>query len=117
MTHITKSSVTVKKVLFATTLVIFGIPQFAHAGGAIDSATAKTVHVQVADLNLSHSAGLDTLYTRLSNASRAVCGNQSDLKVVGSLKQLRINNECYENTMAKALAEVNFPSVAQASAQ
>lgn len=117
MTITVKSSVTLRKFLMVATVALFAMPLFVQAGTPKDHSKKTTVHVPVADLNLSNSAGVEALYTRLSNAARTVCGNQSDLKIAGSLKQLRINHECYENTMARALAEVNFASVAQVTTQ
>ena len=107
------SSLSLRKVLVVSMLVVIAYPQVATAGTPTKQAFTSTVHVPYTDLNLSNSAGLNVLHNRLSNAARAVCGQQSDLKLVGSLKQLRINKECYDNTLAQALAEVNFPSVAQ----
>ncbi len=109
------SSLSLRKVFAVSLLVVLATPQAASAGTLTVDSNATTVHVPYTDLNLSNPAGMNALYTRLSNASRSVCGNQSDLKIAGSLKQLRINKECYDNTLAQALAEVNFPNVAQAN--
>ena len=104
-----------RKYLMALTLAVFAVPQLASAGPLYDQTQLSTVSVQIDDLNLESSAGLNALYQRLAGASRAVCGDYSDLKRVGSLKQLRNNKTCYDETMAQALAEVNYPNLAQAS--
>ena len=102
------------KSLVALALVTLCAPLAVQAG-AIDAEKVSKVHVQVNDLNLSNAAGVDVLYQRLSNASRAVCGSYSDLKIVGSLKQLRLNKECFDSTLADALADANFSKLAQAT--
>lgn len=79
-------------------------------------AVASQKQVRISDLNLNHPAGLNALYQRLSSASRDVCGNFSDLKSAGSVKQMRARKACFEQTLATALAEVNFPENAQAHA-
>ncbi len=109
------SSLSLRKVFVVSTLIVLASPQAASAGTPAVDSNKTTVQVPFTDLNLSNPAGMNTLYTRLSNAARSVCGNQSDLKIAGSVKQLRINKECYDNTLAQALAEINFPSVAQAN--
>jgi len=102
------------KFLLAVTLAVFAVPQVASAASDSNAETTS-VYVQVTDLNLANPAGVDALYRRLGAAARQVCGNTNDLKSVGSLKQLRLNKECYTSTMARALAEANFPSLAQVS--
>ncbi len=107
-----KHSIPSGKFLLAMTLAVFAAPQV--TGAEFDTTdSAKSVYVRVTDLNLTSPDGIDVLYQRLRAASRQVCGNTNDLKLVGSLKQLRLNQECYDATMAQALANANFPNLAQ----
>ncbi|MEM7082902.1 MAG: UrcA family protein [Pseudomonadota bacterium] len=92
-------------------LVIVALsPQLANA-----APLSASESVRYTDLNLDTSAGLDALYKRLSVAARRVCGSQTELKRAGSIKQLRINQTCFDATLARALAEVNYPARATAS--
>jgi len=72
------------------------------------SDAAPSVTVRYDDLNLATSAGVDTLYRRISSAARAVCSdeNSHDLAIVAA------NRLCRENAVAQAVREVNNPQLA-----
>ncbi|MFK8031487.1 MAG: UrcA family protein [Gammaproteobacteria bacterium] len=106
------TSVWFKKSLTALALLALATPLAVQASSATAPAVSK-IHVQVSDLNLTNAAGIEVLRQRLSNASRAVCGNSNDLKIAGSLKQLRINKACFDATLAAALANANYSTLAQ----
>jgi UrcA family protein len=69
---------------------------------------APSVSVRYDDLNLSTTAGVDTLYRRISVAARSVCPDvySRDPSVVIAA------NRCQSAAVAKAVSEVNNPSLA-----
>jgi UrcA family protein len=62
--------------------------------------------VSYADLNLSTLAGATTLYRRIQQAARSVCGTDDGGRSIGPHLQWR---KCYESAIADAIAKVNSP--------
>jgi UrcA family protein len=71
----------------------------------------RTATVSYADLDLTTADAQETLYYRLSGASRKVCGS-SDLRRTGSLKVAAENKACYESTLEQAMSETNDSQMA-----
>jgi UrcA family protein len=102
-----------KNVRVARVVAAFGVAALtfgavsAQASDQSDAATAKTV-VNYTDLNLSNEADVRSLYARLQRASARVCGDYKDLR---SLAAKRSYNACYQESLARAVDEVNHSAV------
>lgn len=68
----------------------------------------KAQTVSFADLDLSKSAGAQTLYKRIKAAARNVCGPADNYTYVTPPKQFR---QCYEAAIADAVAQIDRPSL------
>ena len=68
------------------------------------------VTVEVADLNLAHARGLETLYQRLQNASREVCGDPS-VHASGSARNSQQIRTCYDIALTNAIEKLNLPAL------
>ena len=104
---------TAKNVHVARVVVALGVAAFsfgaasAHASDQNDAATAKAV-VNYTDLNLSNPADVRSLYERLQRASARVCGDYKDLR---SLAMKRAFDACYQDSLSRAVDEVNHSAV------
>lgn len=74
----------------------------------------RSATVSYADLDLTTAAAQETLYYRLSGASRKVCGS-SDIRRTGSLKVAAENKACYEITLEQAMSETHDSQMASIS--
>lgn len=72
-----------------------------------DPYAAPQKAVDYTDLDLSVPADADTLYSRLQKAAKRVCGPVATL----DLSKLRKYRECYQESLANAVATVNHNSV------
>jgi UrcA family protein len=71
------------------------------------SRDAPSVTVSFSDLDLSKPRGTATLYTRIRNAARTVCGT-IDIALV----EEKVNwDECVDRSIANAVAKVGDPSL------
>ena len=68
----------------------------------------KAQTVSFADLDLSKSAGAQTLYMRIKAAARHVCGPMDNYTYLAPQKQFR---KCYEKAVADAVAQIDRPSL------
>lgn len=107
-----------KKAVIASGIIglTTGIAIQAQAGGvtevtASSIAEAQQVTVNYTDLDLTSPAGQKVLYSRISNAAEAVCG-AADLRRAGSLAQASKNQDCYRDSLSRALSKVNESVVA-----
>lgn len=102
-----------KNVRVARVVAVFGVAALtfgavsANASDESDAATATTV-VDYSDLNLSNASDVRSLYARLQRASARVCDGYKDLN---SLKMKRAYDVCYEDSLARAVNEVNHSAV------
>lgn len=74
---------------------------------------ANSVTVSFAELDLSKSAGVEELYSRLQNAAEHVCGVG-----VRSLSTLTVSSnsdraECYRRTLSKTVASLDMDALSQ----
>jgi UrcA family protein len=76
------------------------------ASPSSDAAPAVTVRYD--DLNLATSAGVDALYRRISNAARAVCGNEHSRQ----LAIVAASERCRATAVDNAVRAVNNPHLA-----
>lgn len=107
-----------KQAVVASGLIglVSGIAMQAQAGGVTEVTAsaitnAQQVTVNYTDLDLTSPAGQKVLYSRISNAAEAVCG-AADLRRAGSLVQASKNQDCYRDSLSRALSKVNESVVA-----
>ncbi|GAB5413272.1 MAG: hypothetical protein Cons2KO_08750 [Congregibacter sp.] len=107
-----------KKIVVSTALIglVSGFGMQANAGSVTEvtasSVTEPTqVTVNYTDLDLTSPAGQAVLYSRISNAAEKVCG-AADLRRAGSLAQASRNEDCYRESLSRALSKVNETVVA-----
>ncbi len=93
-------------------VTVLGLPAIASAGSQDHIGEYTVVRVSYADLDLSSEAGMTVLYRRLQNAAKKVCG-PLNYRQAGSLTLLRLNRECYENALDKAVRKVNVAGLAE----
>lgn len=86
----------------------------AHAGDVSTDVVgpAKTT-VHYGDLNLSQQADAQTLYGRLQRASDRVC---IQYKEQVNLRKMKLYNDCYQDTLARAVDSVGHAAVKAAYA-
>lgn len=77
----------------------------------IKSTAVRTQAVSYADLDTSTTDGQESLYHRISNAARKVCGS-SDYRITGQLGVAADNEACYRRALNEALSQVNAGQVA-----
>jgi UrcA family protein len=77
----------------------------------VRSKAVRTETVSFADLDLTSAQGQESLYQRLRNAARGVCGS-TDPRITGSLGLAADNRECFERALNDALSQVNAGQVA-----
>jgi UrcA family protein len=107
--------ITAKNIRVARFVTVLGVAALSFGAGAAQADdlsaaatdTAKTV-VGYSDLNLSNDADARSLYERLQRASARVCGDYKDLR---SLAAKRSYNACYQESLARAVDEVNHSAV------
>jgi UrcA family protein len=88
----------------ALTVGLIVIP--AYAATPSDSAPSEVVKFQ--DLNLGTSAGIATLYQRISAASQHVCGAEDGDR---DLHSWSIRQACVKDAEARTVAQVNVPAL------
>ena len=70
--------------------------------------------VNYADLDLTSVEGQEALHYRISRAAEQVCGS-TDMRQAGGLAQAARNQDCYEESLSRALSQVNNSAVASAN--
>ena len=83
---------------------------FASANNSSTETERFQVTVEVADLNLAHPRGIETLYQRLQNASREVCGDPS-IRVAGSARNSQQIRSCYDSALSNAVEKLDVPAI------
>jgi UrcA family protein len=78
----------------------------AYSASAEPKVKAQTV--SYADLDLSKSAGAQTLYKRIKAAARHVCGPVDNYTFVTPSRAFR---KCYDQALADAVAQIDRPSL------
>jgi UrcA family protein len=69
-------------------------------------------YVNYGDLDLSTEQGAVTLYKRIANAARLVCPTPTPR----NMKMKRIADQCIEDAVSRAVADVNSPQLARVGA-
>ena len=84
-------------------LVAGPVCALAAPSGKLDEQYSRKV--QYGDLDLSHNAGVATLFSRINIAAREVC-DPMDVVIANLLRQ---RYDCRQDAIARAVAEVNTP--------
>jgi UrcA family protein len=98
-----KESKLVKGIVAIIVVAAFGAPAFASADAGFKGRAEK---VSYSDLNVEKEEGAETLYRRLQQASRRVCGVES----IRSVRGAKIESEqrsCYQQALEEAVAEID----------
>jgi UrcA family protein len=88
-----------------TVALLSGVASLAHAD--VDGIAASRT-VRYDDLNLSTQAGVQSLYRRIQNAARDVCGPED---VPGTRLTSRAWKDCVSGSIRQAVLSVNKPAL------
>ena len=109
------STLTTKNFRIARSVVTFGAVALsmatltAHAASpAVADTTSVQTVVSFSDLDLSKEADAKKLYARLQRASDHVCRDRKDVR---NLALTRLQDACYQDTLARAVNNVGHPAV------
>jgi len=94
--------------LFSVTvlgLALAQLPGAASAASAIKIVGANTVKVSFADLDLTRTEGVETLYQRLKNAAGQACTQKVGLREVIDVATLK--SECVRTALADAVKSID----------
>jgi UrcA family protein len=96
------------KVVSKFALAIVGVVASVASFAATPAVDVRSVSVRYDDLNLSTTAGVDTLYRRISAAARDVCPDiySRDIDTVAAAQR------CQTAAISKAVSQVKNPSLA-----
>ena len=92
--------------LSAAAIAVMAFPLFASAS-VLDAPQAN-----VQALDLSDARDQQSLYEKLQDQSRKVCGS-TNLHLTGSVERSAANEECYQETLDVAVQRVNNPGIDQ----
>ena len=106
-----KESKLVKSVVATVAVVIFSMPAIASADAG-DELKGRAEKVAFSDLNVNKEAGAQTLYRRLQQASKRVCGVES-LNIAGSISAIAQAKRCYRETLDESVAKVNSAALTE----
>ncbi len=94
-------------------LTALSVGAVAHADDRVAEVSPPTTVIGYSDLDLSKEADSRELYTRLRRASSRVCDQHSDIR---DLRMKRLYVECYQETLARAVSDVDNATVKAAFA-
>ncbi|MDH3990249.1 MAG: UrcA family protein [Gammaproteobacteria bacterium] len=97
-----KESKLVKGVVATVAVIAFSLPAIASA----DELAGRSEKVTYSDLNVEKEAGAQSLYRRIQQAAKRVCGVES-LKVAGNLRQLSQQQNCYRDALDATVAKID----------
>ena len=97
-----KESKLIKGVVTTVAVVAFSVPAIASA----EDFKGRSEKVTYCDLNVEKESGAHTLYRRLQQASKRVCGVES-IKNAGGIREISEQQRCYRETLDAAVAKVN----------
>lgn len=92
-------------------LVALAATAFTFVASAAVAAPTTVTHeaiVNYADLNLESPAGIETLYARLRNAARQVCGSTDR----ADIRTMNFVADCRANAVAQAVEKIGNPALA-----
>lgn len=85
-------------------LIFASLAALPFAAGATAPSDPPAVHVQFADLDLSHDAGVERLYARLRRAATTVCSLHADIR---DLRATELERTCVATALDRAVADVH----------
>jgi UrcA family protein len=85
-------------------LIIASLGAVPFAAGAAPLAEIPTVRVQFADLDISHDAGVERLYSRLRQASQAVCSTHADMH---DIRAIVAQKSCAAAALDRAVSDIH----------
>ena len=97
-----KESKLIKCVVTIVAVVAFSVPAIASA----EEFKGRTEKVTYSDLNVDKETGARTLYRRLQQASKRVCGVES-IKNAGGVREISQQQRCYRETLDAAVARID----------
>ena len=97
-----KESKLVKGVVATVAVIAFSLPAIATA----DELAGRSEKVTYSDLNVEKEEGAISLYRRLQQASKRVCGVES-LNNSGSVRLISLQQSCYRETLDAAVAKID----------
>jgi len=100
-----KQSKLIRVAVATVAVVVFSLPAIASADAG-DKLKGRSEKVSYADLNVDKKDGAQTLYRRLQQASKRVCGVES-LKISGSIRGVSQAQRCYRGALDKAVARID----------
>ena len=106
-----KESKFVKGVVATVAVVAFSMPAIASADAG-EELQGRAEKVAFSDLNVNKEAGAQTLYRRLQQASKRVCGVES-LNIAGSINAIAQAKRCYRETLDESVAKVNSAALTE----
>jgi UrcA family protein len=99
---------TVSSAAFGIAIAAASCTALADNSSAASGQEDRSITVSYSDLDLSHAAGAETLYSRLRNAANAVCGPKVDLR---KLRERRTRQQCVASALDNAVADVAAPEL------
>ena len=102
-----KESTRFRTLLAALSLTALSLPFAASAEERDNTSERTVVRVSYADLDLSSDEGMTVLYQRLRGAAKKVCG-PLNYRQAGSLTLMRLNRQCYQSALDKAVQKMNI---------
>ena len=106
MRHLMNTKTAVPCALLA--VLLGSVSACADAYAALPRYDVATRTVKFGDLDLTRSAGVAALYSRIQNAARAVCEPAVSL---GARNSLLLARRCMEQSITRAVADVNAPAL------
>ena len=97
-----------KRVIGLVTLVAvvaLGSPAISSAGVLDSGAQNGKISVSYADLDLTQSSGVVTLYSRLKTAAKNACGSTSLIEA-GSVQRVQQSKACYNGLLDRVVAKL-----------
>ena len=106
-----KESKLVKSVVATVAVVVFSMPAIASADAG-DELKGRAEKVAYSDLNVNKESGAQTLYRRLQQASKRVCGVEP-LNIAGSVSAFREAKRCYRETLDESVAKIDSAALTE----
>jgi UrcA family protein len=97
-----KESKLVKGVVATVAVIAFSLPAIASA----DDLAGRSEKVTYSDLNVEKEAGAQSLYRRIQQAAKRVCGVES-VNGAGNLRQLSQQKNCYRESLDAKVGKID----------
>jgi UrcA family protein len=97
-----KESKIVKGVVATVAVIAFSLPAIASA----DELKGRAEKVTYSDLNVEKEEGAKSLYRRLQQASKRVCGVEP-MKNAGGIREITAQQRCYRESLDQVVAKID----------